>query len=796
MWKGYSSKVRDRWTPLIGLAPRWITANGYSDVGDPLFHPALQAWGTGRTYTAPSSGLIPPDWVLTEPVVLGVNESPFSIPRDPTEKRAYLEYIYDFGFRGLRWATQTLDPVLNNWFTIAEVEAHELDNAAIWLEHADNEYIKVLINNNYGVETAVSSSIWNLFLSEEQNDDLHARTALISCGLRTNHAGIKSWLITEAERLANYFYYQRISLELANPDVILWFTDFIDPLNLNTTGLIMCNLLAPGSAIVDPRDTLDSIRAQMYVDYPGLVNRRWVDDGQFIYKEPTELKIQPLINTPNIIEVGATEVGGLSDALIEARGRHPSKIYIFCFRPPGYEYWFWTDQPSAALSHSNAYAFWPNRLDELTDGIALIPRSGTSASDDPGNILQIIFENCVFEMEKMRPTLTSLFLSRGNYFDTSDPEFAWTFEQTTPLDTLKAQLTDYTYVNITKADGDLDFFMSGDWRWAQNNNNIFIYGIGLQPQDSEDRDTDNWQFISSLELYTSGSILFMEHPYTRHWIPVHPTQVREDGLLDINFDHPIRLRTGLSTAWEDLDYCTVLADGVVKYARRIPLWNSLDEKGLWSGLERRDNESNLQFAPFILWSNWFSTGQTKLDIQNYLSNYLRTSTLISVDREDSSFSVPSDAVSYTIMGEKQYRFFTEDPLNPDPDNSIYFRSKVASGELGCLYINGRETSYSLPGSSKILPERFIDSNYDYGYIRWRETFWTESGSTVVFSPNFTTQGPELQILFAKKVRVDDPDDITLKRSFNRTSPTFRWRSLISFEDLREINSVSGLAEFE
>lgn len=798
MWDSYPTKIREKWTHPLGLAPRWLAANGYSDIGDPLLPPDLQDWAASGTYVAPSSGLVPVEWLLTEPVIVGVNDSPYSIPRNAAEKAAYLAELRGYGFRGLRWATQSLDPVTNPWFTIAEVEAHELDTALLWLQNADSEYIKVLINNNYGIETTVSTGIWSTFLSTESGDDLHARTALISIGLRTRYQPVMDWLVDEASRLANYFSYQRITLELANPDVYLWYTDFEDPLNLDSTGQTLCALLAPGSAIVDPRLTLDTIKASMIEAYPTLGNRTWITDSEFIYKEPSVLKIQPYPDiSDNIVEVGATEVGGLSDAILAARRQNPRKIYIFCYRPPGYEYYFWTDQASAALSHSNAYAFWPNRLTELQDGMALLPRSSlVGFNEETTSLLQSLVENVVFEESRSSPSLLSVLLSKSLFFDTADPEYAWVVESFDQVDTLQVKLTDSTYANVQEALGPLDLFWGANWKWLQDGTSVLIYGLDLQPQDSENRGTNNWQFISASATYTSGCPIFYEHPFSRHWIPIHPTNIRSDGLLRVNYTDTLRLRTRFSGAGRDLDSFTVRINGEDKIARRVNLWNSLDEKGMWSGLERRDGESNEDYSKYILWSNWFSRNQTKESLQNYLSVYLRTALVNSISVGSTGFSIPSDAEGYSIKDMKQYRYVLENPLNRSTDDNSNFRTRIASGDLGCFYLNTRETSFTQGGSSLIIPDAFIDNYVDYGFINWRVRYWSEQASAVVFTTNFFNQGDDLTVLFPRKVRVVDPDEAALKRSFNRTSPVYRWRSIVDEEAINELNKIAGLAVFD
>ncbi len=405
-----------------------------------------------------------------------------------------------------------------------------------------------------------------------------------------------------------------------------------------------------------------------------------------------------------------------------------------------------------------------------------------------GSLLQKLFEVFTNEREFLYHPLMSTYLSRQFYFDVADPQFAWIVESVDLVESLYV-LTELGSSEILRADSDLDLFYSGDWKWKQEGQTVLIYGLGLQKTTTR-AVTDNWQVINNIGLFEQSSTLFFEHPVTKNWFPIHPTQIRSDGMVRFIYDGVARVRSLHASAMTQLEEVTVYVNGEQKLARRVELPNSLDEKALYFYLNRRFAETNKNFEETILKASWFRSQSLK-GVRNYISASLRTGILSTVSAEASGFTIPASSTGYSVRNINQYGYMYEQALTPTTSGYL---SLFAAADMGCGYVRGLKTDFTTTASGVIIFDTNVDVNVDTPIIHWRIPYWTEVGSSVLFSDNWQTNIPDLQVFFPSKVRVNRPSTDTLKKSFNRTSPIFRWRSYIVNDVAPEI--AQGLADFD
>lgn len=416
------------------------------------------------------------------------------------------------------------------------------------------------------------------------------------------------------------------------------------------------------------------------------------------------------------------------------------------------------------------------------------------------NILQRFFEVFVNEKEYLFPALTSTSFSRQFFFDISEPQFGWVLESQTPAIEIAVNTSSGSAV-ITRANSDLDLFYSGQWRWKQENTCILIYGLDIQDL-VDTKDSNNWHFVdgNNLTIPTTSiisigadrfnSMLYMEHPVTKNWSPLHPGKLRVDAFTGFNYDGTIRFRSNSSREARILEEVLVYVDGKSVLARRVQLFNSVDEKGLYFNLSRRYGETNEEFAETLIRAAWFR-GQTYRKLRSSLSAALRVGELTTVSASASSFSIPASATGYQVRNIDPWIYTTEQLNNPVSGSTTLFRTIFASGDISCGYVRQLKTDFT-SSSGIITFDTYIDNTIDRPTIDWKIPFFTETGSTVLITENFPHEVPDLILFLPSKVDVIRPSTQILRKSFNKTSPCFKWRRF-SVEN-QEI--ITGLANFD
>lgn len=408
----------------------------------------------------------------------------------------------------------------------------------------------------------------------------------------------------------------------------------------------------------------------------------------------------------------------------------------------------------------------------------------------------------------MVPALFSVWLSRCLYFDEADPEHIWVTywpkEVKNVAVVLTTALNGSSTISVGEALGDWEFLHSGQWKWVKSDDQIAIAGLDLHPTITEKRES-HWHWIKNLNHWASGSPIYVEHPSSKNWIFVHPRQITASGLLYFYHEDAssLNLRTRIPSKVSSLDQVLLDIDGTEVYARKEHIWNSVDEKAMWLGFWRREGETNAELASTVLAGFWFTQNQTMENLQNLLSVFLRQAEYKTYSRVTTSFTFPASATGCSILDENQYTYRAE-RLTPDLESDTYYRTKFAIPELEIFIVDGRVANFTSLGSGLYQVDNVRDNLNQKVNLRCRLKNWTNTGSSIIFTENFSDQGQGLRVLFPKKVRVQEPSLSTRIKSFNRTSPVFRWQAYsvdpllleLHTESLTEMPEFTGLAEFE
>jgi len=402
-----------------------------------------------------------------------------------------------------------------------------------------------------------------------------------------------------------------------------------------------------------------------------------------------------------------------------------------------------------------------------------------------GSLMQKFFELFINEKQFAFNPLHSAVLSSQMFYDSSDPEFAWIVESLDPVDTLLVE-TSSGNINVPRANSDIDLFYSGNWRWRQDNNVVLIYGLDIQ--NLTDTVSGGWHFIDGMNKASSGTCLFMEHPITKNWFPIHPLKTRRDGMSNFYYDGAIRFRGASTKAAKLLTSVNVIINNEKKVARRVNLFNSVDEKALFVNLERKYGETNRELSETILKSAWFR-GQTYRQTRSYFSSALRTSQLITVAGSASSFSLPASATGYHIKNLAPFTYSSEILTPVSPSGTTYYTS-VASASVGYGFVRGSQTDMTV-ASGIVSFSTFIDASIDLPVVTWVLPIYSNNASSIFITENYPDEQDNFVVLFSSKVDVLQPSEDVLKKSFNRTSPAFKWQ-----RDRLLPEVLTGLAVFD
>lgn len=411
----------------------------------------------------------------------------------------------------------------------------------------------------------------------------------------------------------------------------------------------------------------------------------------------------------------------------------------------------------------------------------------TNSTPATGDLLSSIVESFVNETQYIKPQLLSAIYNRSFSFDFSSPETAWLVEVGFKEKIGKVEVIKHPNerVAIKQADSLLDLFYSGDWRWLQKDNCILITGLDLYQSTTEKREGD-WHFISDSTVWSSGGLVWVEHPDTKNWIVLHPSEVRQDGFLKFHYEGDLQVRTRRPDAADALETFIVYVDDRELVATRTSLWNSVDEAGLYVGSCRRDKEENDEYGRSLIALEAFPKSSNKISLQGAISVFLREYRVESVEAGATGFSkLPSDT-GYLVRRVPRVSYEVEFPQR----EGQYFRTKFADVSLGEFWIGNDVTPLTATATAGVFTSEGRKDEQDTAFFKWVVTRWNDSGDQTTFTDNMNHE--DIEVLFTQKVTVSDPSLASLKLSFRKRDPSLRWRSVFSLREGEE----TGLAEFE
>lgn len=413
----------------------------------------------------------------------------------------------------------------------------------------------------------------------------------------------------------------------------------------------------------------------------------------------------------------------------------------------------------------------------------------TEASAGSGSLLQSFWEGLVNEEMYILPPLTQISLQSTLNVDEAEPAFAWILEYPFDIEKVEIKLDNNSWLEIAHAIDELDLFYSGKRGWRQDARTLIIANLDILQTSTQLY--QGWHYMDP-DLLGDERMVWLQHPDSKNWIPLHPTRVRTDGFLGFYSDSSIQLRVRIPTLAAPLTTITVRLNGeILTEARCVNLRTSLDDAGLWCRLERFELETNSSFLQRLEASQWFCRTQNKNSCRNYLSIALGTAIFNTIPKTSTTVSLASGHTGFSIKGMEQTVYALEVGLIPNQETAGTYRTLLASPELGIGFLRQQDVEIEVDGNGVVTPQTGINDNkLDNLTAMWKLRLWSVGASSISFTDNYR-QIEDLTMLTTTKVDVVDPSEDTLKRSFDRNSPTRRWHRY----DVGE-TKIKGLARFD
>ena len=407
--------------------------------------------------------------------------------------------------------------------------------------------------------------------------------------------------------------------------------------------------------------------------------------------------------------------------------------------------------------------------------------------DTSGDLLEGIIHIQAEEAEVLHPSAEAMYRSTAWGYDMSEPQFGWVLPYSEEVHTVEL-LTEDGWVELPKAESDLGLFWSGTRSYRNDSDTILIFGLDFLPLTSEIH--EGWQFLPSPCPWDIEGPVFVEHPTTKSWIPLHPSLIRPDGLLGYYYEETLRVKVRSNEAAAQLPMVFVRVNGQELTAIRVNLSTSLDDKGMLVGIERRTGETLGSYDLAIRQALWFGRGQNPDAVRSYLSAALRTGTLSSIDQDSTNITLSPGQTGFSILGEEQTQFVVEVPVSRDVDTPVRYRTLLADPERGTAFLRGKYAAFEDMEDGTIRLQTEVRNHVDRPHLSWVVNYWTPNASGAVFTENFKLTAPT-PVLYASKVDVVEPSQNTLRLAMERSSPFLRWRSNPDSPD-----AVKGSAVFD
>jgi hypothetical protein len=440
--------------------------------------------------------------------------------------------------------------------------------------------------------------------------------------------------------------------------------------------------------------------------------------------------------------------------------------------------------------------FGGNTTPSTPPGNGRIPADWVLTNSQPstGSVLSSLFEATVNELYYLDFACLAAGYARALAYDLGEPEVAWLVEvkPEEEVNSIHVLLTDGTFKAIQKAESELELFYSGDWRWMQKGNCVLITGLDVYQTLSEKRGGTHWHFISSPHVWSVGAPVWVEHPDTKNWILLHPDKVRSDGFLGFYYEGGfLRVRTRRRGLMQQLpEFSVVVSNAYDLTARAVPIWNTVDEAGLFRRVYRRDGENNYEFGRTLQVLEHFSKSANREGLRNAIAAYLRSYRTETLAPGSTGFTLTPADTGFSIKGLAEVATAME---ITETDGSGRFITRYSGAEFGKgRYGNHVFTSVTPTASSYVFQIKETAAKNTRVWLEWILRMWSQTGNTVTFTP-FAPER-EYEVFFPQKVRVNPASEQALKASFARRDPSLRWQSLRP--PIGVTDTGKGLAEFE
>lgn len=449
--------------------------------------------------------------------------------------------------------------------------------------------------------------------------------------------------------------------------------------------------------------------------------------------------------------------------------------------------------PVGSLPPTDPYSFPYSPI----EGAIFTPWVLVDSTPSTGAVLPSLAELAIYETSLLEMVLHTEAEGGFTGIGAATPEFAWVVEAPhgKSITDVRIAVGDTSmegedYIAVPQAKSPVELFWSGSYRWMQDDNVILLYGLDLLPSSTVTRPgSGNWQFIPYHNHWDGISVVFVEHPESKRWIPVHPVRIREDYLIPFYTGTSLRIRTRRPDAPNNIGFVNVVMDGLKGKARKVNIWCGADEVGLMMGATRRPGERGMDFVR-RLWGGYrFGGGVSKEDIQTQLVSIFGAATVSQVDPDATSWTLAVPNANTVRFSDLPVKLIFNEV--PQASGGIAY-SRAASGGLSEMWVDGKvlalekagppfpEFAYRLPPFSRSSPSMLF---------RWVLRTWERAGNTIIFTAN--KPNIPLYVLEGKDVAVLDPSINTMRRAFVERDPSLRWRSTGILDNVH----MTGLAEF-
>lgn len=410
---------------------------------------------------------------------------------------------------------------------------------------------------------------------------------------------------------------------------------------------------------------------------------------------------------------------------------------------------------------------------------ALWTVSDTQLSTNP-SILAAVLESVSYELEASR--ISSLQVEReiGASIETTQPGHLWICQTNSltvsgfrPVSSVtklvEVQLSDDSFVTVAPADSFHSLLYAGQWRWFYEKPYLCIFGPGLtQAQTAE---SSGWSFVNDQTLWDRSSVLYVQHEITGRWVPLHPDEVRGDGMIGVR-DGPYQLRMVRPNSQSVLDDLIVRIDGQLNTAERVMIANSLDNSMTVNGLLRKPDDFLGELKDRMAAYHAVSRNQTAASVQarlaisfgGYTDSTLSSGILTAV-------TYPS-GYNYSIVPEVALNDIWVETLVPT-SGAVAFLTTVASADIWQAYENNVVQAMGVSGYYCFF-DYDINLLVDRPEVLWLITNYRNTNGQFVPTVNFPATRP-LQILYTRDVSVPDPSNDSKDEAL-KLSYLVRWKS--------------------